>query len=381
MIAVGGMMGVRLAASLLVGAVINYMVLVPWMIDRGDILSSLGANQLPVVGFRAISTWSLWSGVAMMTSASLTALVVHGFKRGSDFSQGSMVRNIMADHDSLAGIEIPMAWFWLGIVVLGGAVVVMASSFFGVSWLVNLSLIPIAFLLAALGIHATALTSITPTGAMARVSQFVAGIAAPQQPGANIVLGSITAETTMHASTFCQHLRPGYLLGANPRAQAAGHVCGTVAGVVCCVPVFYQLFLRGDPQLLISEAYPFPAASVWIGVTQMLTGELGNLPNSAMLAALVAAAVGAFLSLPIPKPSWINVSPVGMSLAFLIPFHISLAIFAGAFAFWLVDRSAQARPAGLMTYFSPNREAICAGTMTGAALIGLAVLALESLWR
>ncbi len=382
MLAVGGMMGIRLCISLLVGAVVNYVVLAPWIINRGDITSSIGANQLPIVGFRAISAWSLWTGVAMMTAASLTALIVHWSGRAAGLRWRLFANRTGTDRDPLTDVEMPMTWFWLGITIIGIAVVLMAKSFFGVSCILTLCFAPIVFVLAVLGIHATALTSITPTGAMARVSQLIAGMVAPQQSGANILLGSITAETTMHASTFCQHLRPGYMLGANPRAQAAGHVVGTIAGVVCCVPAFYFLFLCGDPQSLINDAYPFPAASVWIGVTQMLTGGARGLPASALVAALIAAAIGVILSLPFPKSGWREwkLSPIGMSLAFLIPFHISLAIFAGGFIFWLIECSAKNRSTGVGATVTASREAVCAGLMTGTALIGIAVLAIESLW-
>ena len=154
---------------------------------------------------------------------------------------------------------------------------------------------PLVYLMAAVGIHATALTSITPTGAVARVSQLCGGVMAPRQATSNIILGSMTAETTMHASTFCQHLRPGYLLGASPRAQAVGHLIGTLAGALFCVPVFYRLFLRGQPATLINDNFPFPAASVWIGVSKIMSDGFGTLPRSASIAAAVAAVTGVVL--------------------------------------------------------------------------------------
>ncbi len=358
MLAVGGLMGFRLCLSLLFGALVNYAILAPWMIQRGDIAAGI-VGQVPAVGFRAISSWSVWAGVAMLTAATVTGLLVYWFTRAPRPNWKSSETTPLYDHDPLAEIEIPMWWFWAGLVVIIAAVVVMAHQYFDVSWVLAVAGTPLALLLATLGIHATALTSITPTGAMARVSQVFAGIVAPRQPSANVVLGAITAETTMHASTFCQHLRPGYMLGANPRAQAMGHVVGTFAGVAACVPVFYLLFLRGDPQALIGDAYPFPAASVWLGVTQMLTGGLSSLPVTARTAAVVAAVSGVILSLPVSRPRWFPFSPIGMSLAFLIPFHISLAIFAGGLVLWLCERAAARSPAGICQAIHLNREAVC----------------------
>ncbi len=67
MVGAGGLMGIRTGVSLMVGATINYAILAPIMIDRGDIVP----NAKGTIGFREITFWSLWCGVAMMTIASL----------------------------------------------------------------------------------------------------------------------------------------------------------------------------------------------------------------------------------------------------------------------------------------------------------------------
>ena len=65
-------MGIRTGVSLMVGAVINYCILAPWMIQRGDIQGQL-VDGVMHYGFRRITIWGLWGGVAMMTTASLYA--------------------------------------------------------------------------------------------------------------------------------------------------------------------------------------------------------------------------------------------------------------------------------------------------------------------
>ena len=220
-----------------------------------------------------------------------------------------------------------MGWFWVGLVVVGGVMAWMSHAFFGVSPALTMGMMPLVFLLTILGVHATALTSITPDRFHGASGPTGAGVLAPLQVTANIALGAITADTTMHASTFCQHLRPGYLLGGNPRCQALGHVIGTAAGVFFCVPAFYWLLLRNDPAHLISDAYPFPAATVWMGVARILSGGPQDLPDQRRRRCPHRAA------------DWVSCSPcrshvgppcrcpMGVGLAFLIPFHISLAIF------------------------------------------------------
>ena len=72
MMAAGGLMGIRTGVSLMVGSVINYLILVPLMIQAGDIHGRV-VNGVVQFGFREITKWALWGGVAMMTTASLFA--------------------------------------------------------------------------------------------------------------------------------------------------------------------------------------------------------------------------------------------------------------------------------------------------------------------
>ena len=73
MMAAGGLMGIRVGVSLLIGALVHYCLLAPWMIQQGDILGTVNTEGVLSFGFKAITTWGLWGGVAMMTTASLFA--------------------------------------------------------------------------------------------------------------------------------------------------------------------------------------------------------------------------------------------------------------------------------------------------------------------
>ena len=60
MVAAGGLMGINTGLSLMVGACANYLLLAPMMIQNGIIEGT---------GFKSITMWSLWGGVAMMTTS------------------------------------------------------------------------------------------------------------------------------------------------------------------------------------------------------------------------------------------------------------------------------------------------------------------------
>ena len=75
MIAAGAISGLRVGWSMMLGAAINYLVLVPPAIQRGDIVAG---NPAVGIGFRDITRWSLWTGVSMMVVSSLVMLVLNG---------------------------------------------------------------------------------------------------------------------------------------------------------------------------------------------------------------------------------------------------------------------------------------------------------------
>ena len=88
MMAAGGLMGIRTGVSILVGASVNYLILAPIVIGWGDIHEKVidGTVQQGVYGFRQITEWALWPGVACMTTASLFAffskpkIIIDSFK-------------------------------------------------------------------------------------------------------------------------------------------------------------------------------------------------------------------------------------------------------------------------------------------------------------
>src|SRR5208283_4937392 len=127
MVGAGGLMGIRTGGSLLLGALINYAILAPIMIQHGDI----HPNAKGIIGFREITFWALWGWVAMMTTASLLAFFSKPQILISSFSKLFQPRNEESS-EVLADIELPLTVSIVGIPVLGALVVWMAWQFFGV---------------------------------------------------------------------------------------------------------------------------------------------------------------------------------------------------------------------------------------------------------
>src|SRR5262249_40158877 len=112
LVAAGAIVSFRQAWSLMLGALINYLILAPMMLDRGVI---------PSASFRNISSWSLWIGVPMLLTSSLLLfflqwrVVVRALGNVTAFLR----RGRASPEDPLAHIEVPGSWFVAGFTVFG----------------------------------------------------------------------------------------------------------------------------------------------------------------------------------------------------------------------------------------------------------------------
>ncbi len=378
MMAAGGLMGIRTGVSLMIGAVINYLILVPLMIAAGDI-HGREVNGVIQFGFREITKWALWGGVAMMTTASLFAFFAKPQILFSAFRGLFSKRRAGGNQDPMRDIELPMWVFVVFIPLVGGLTVALAHFFFGVAIWMGIIAVPLIFVFTVIGVNSTALTSITPTGALGKLTQLTYGILAPANIKTNLMTAGITAEVASNASNLLMNIKPGYMLGAKPRLQAIGHVLGILAGAVVAAPVFYFVFLQHGPAQLVSDQYPMPAATIWRAVAELLMQGLGKLPMSARWAVVIGAVFGLVLEgirLATKGRFWL--SGVGIGLATVIPFNTCLAMFLGALFFWLAERIWARKDSAGNRIIVQNQEPICAGVIAGGALMGIAVILIEN---
>ena len=371
-------MGIRTGVSILVGAILSFVVLAPWMIATGDITGTV-TDGVTHYGFRNITMWGLWCGVAMMTTSSLFAFFAKPKLLLSSFKGMFSRRKEGDEEDVLAHIELPMNVFVVGIPVIGLIVVLLANMFFDVKIWLGIVAIPLVFVFTLIAANSTALTSITPTGALGKLTQLTYGALAPGNVTTNLMTAGITGEVAGNASNLLMDIKPGYMLGAKPRHQAIGHVLGIVAGATVAVPIFYLTFLHAGPGNLITEQYPMPAATIWKAVAEILTTGLSNLQVSAQWAAAIGALVGIVLeAIKVATKGRFWLSGVGIGLAFVIPFSTCFSMFLGALFFWLAEQKFTDIKSWGNRVIVKNMEPICAGLIAGGALMGIAMMIVQT---
>ncbi len=366
MVAAGGLMGVKTGVSLLLGAVINYCFLAPWMIQKGVIAGT---------GFKNITMWALWGGVAMMTTASLYSFLAKP-KVILDSFRGMLGRSKQVD--VLKDIELPMRLFVIGIPLLGLITIWTGHAFFGIKWWLGLVAIPLVFVFTLIAVNSTGLTSITPLGAMGKLTQLTYSVLAPGNVTTNLMTAGITGEVTSSAANLLMDIKPGYMLGGKPRHQAVGHVLGIFAGAAASIPVFYFM-IHGDLSLLMSDTLPMPGAQVWRAVAEVLTKGLSFLHPTARAAIVIGAVLGVAIEIAnIKTHGRFPVSGVGIGLAFVLQFPDSLAMGLGSILVWWASKSLREKTSWSYRVFVENSETLCAGGIAGGSIIGLILILLET---
>jgi OPT family oligopeptide transporter len=381
MLGVGGLMGIKVATSVLLGALVNFAVLAPIMIQRGDIRSYTAPNGALVAISRPeiVNQWSLWWGVTMMVVGAMVGL----FAKPEIFTNAFKSLAAKKDRanpevDPLRNIEVPLWISFIGVPILSIIGAAITHQFFGVSWFLALISLPLIFLLTVISTNSMALTSWTPTGALSKITQFTMGAIDRVNPATNLIPATMTAEISSNSANLLSDIKPGYMLGAKPRQQAIGHVIGIFAGTLATVPLFFLLFLppgpdgTRSPSTIISEQFAMPAAIQWKGVADLITNGLSQLPTSAVISMIVAAILAIIFELArIRTKNAFPLSAVSIGLGVVLPPESCFAMFVGAMIFWWQGRKKPAPGTRAHDIWVEGYESICAGLISGAALIGI----------
>ena len=376
MIAAGMLMGLRTTVSMLIGATINYFVIAPRALDAGAIKTHLDDHGAAALGYRAIVSFSLWPGAALMVTSGLLTFalqwrtVLRAFSgigallKGGKPAATSDAEKVREEMDK---IEVPVSWFGGGMVFATIGLVVIGYVFFGIRpWLGVLAVL-LSFVLSIVACRATGETDTTPVGAMGKITQLTYGILAPANVVTNLMTASITAGAAGSSADLLTDLKSGYLLGANPRKQFLAQLSGTIVGTLVVVPAFYKLV--PTPAALGTDRFPAPSAQVWKGVAEVLANGVESLHPWARWGMVVGGVIGIILpllELAFPKhKKWIP-SAMGIGLSLVIPGFNSFSMVLGAVIAYFWERAKKEHAEKYVV-------AVASGIIAGESLLGVAV--------
>ena len=360
-IAAGVLMGLRPAASILLGGTLCWAVFVPVMQAQGVITGT---------GYREIVQWTLWGGVSCMVTSGLLAFFMQWRAIARAFrGLGAMFGNRAdAKVDEIAAIETPMSWFVIAQVATLAVLAWLAKISFDMPVWQSVVAVGLSFFLALVACRVTGETDTTPTGAMGKVTQLIFGGLSPGNMNINLMSANITSSAAISSADLLIDLKSGYLLGANPRKQFLAQFAGIFIGTVASVLAFKVMVPTAD--VLGSDKFPAPAAQSWRVVSLALSQGFDSLEPIKIWSIVVGASVGIILTvLPrlLPKQAGWMPSAAGIGLSWTFHWYYGFLFFLGGIIGWAIERK---RPAFADLFNYPAASGIIAGgSLMGVLLI------------
>lgn len=325
--AVGGLIGFRTCASLLLGAVIAFGLIAPPLITAGTITGTT---------FSEMVTWLVWPGVALMIVSALVSLAFSWRSLAAGVTRVLRPRTTTDPRDA--------GWRTAYLVALGVAVLLAVGA--------QVALFPIPWWAAALGVllavglalgaaRVAGETGMNPVAPVAKLTQLSLGALLPANPTANVMAANVTAGAASQCADLLGDLKCGSLLNAAPRAQTVSQLCGAAAGA-CAAAFAYTLLVPNPAAQLLTEELPAPGVRGVMVVAELFQGGFRGLPAGTPLAMLIAALVALALTLgerlaPARVRRWVP-SAASVGMAFVFPGSVSAAIFLGGLVALLLGK-------------------------------------------
>ena len=349
----GVLMGLRGAASMLLGAAITWLVIAPRLFHAGLVTSP---------EYTAFVSWLVWPSVGLMLPSAFLPLILDwrtAWRSMRDLSSMVRARGAGAQRvRPLVPLQKPI--FVLCLVVL----VLVVHATFGVHPLLTLLALVISVVTGGVCARAAGETDFAPVGQLGTAMQL--GFGAHSATNA-IVAGSISMGTSTQVSQTLWAFKAGKRLNASPRAQVIAQIIGALVGALVVVPVYFVVI---HAYRLGSEAMPATTAISWKATAEAVQGGLASLPKSGPPAAAIGIAVGTILTL-LGRSRFARFvpSPTAIAMAFLSPASLTVTVFLGAVAAALFQRRWPKTAEESLT-------SAAAGGVAGESIMGVLIAAL-----
>ena len=409
LVGVGYLVGIAACLSLLLGVVLAWGILVPWLTAAShaahpggaDALAlSVWTNQVRMVGAGIIGVGGLWSVVSLsrpMAAGLRSAFAAARQKREDGPALPRQERDIPITWVAIiaASLSLPLAalygWFaapglqpsgyaFLAAMVAGTAIFTLAFGF--------LMATACGYMAGLLGSASRAISGIAILSTVLvalPLSALLAGHIAPPQAARvgvafSLFVTAVVVTISSIANDNLQDLKTGALVDATPWRQQAVLLLGVAAGALAIAPVLQLLYSTygfagalPHPGMNAGQALPAPQASLVAGITQGIFDH--KLPWTMVL---IGLGVGVALIL---LDRWLErhglqlpVLTVGIGV--YLPPTVGVTIAVGGVLGWLAQRSDADAQAAEQT--RRRGVLLVSGFLVGESLMGVLLALLQS---
>ena len=364
---VGYICGPRISSYMFAGGILNWCVLIPFMVlFAGDYVSALADGATVSALFEAGGASAIWSkytryiGAGALAAGGIISLIKNlplivttfvGAVRGFSVGGAGTVRTDKDINMKIVLIAILVltlaVWLVPAIPVsLIGAVIVVIFGFFFATvssrmvGIVGSSNNPVSGMAIATLLIATLILKLTGE----------AGAAGMQ---AAIAIGSIICIVAAIAGDTSQDLKTGFLLGATPKKQQIGEVIGVVASAFA---IGATLYLLDSAWGFGSEELAAPQATMMKMVIEGIMD--GNLPWGLILVGVFVAVVVELIGVPV----------LPFAIGVYLPVQLNACIMVGGIIRWFFDKMKNEEQKKVSVN---NGILFCSGMIAGEGIVGL----------
>ncbi len=322
MLGFGAIVGLRIGISLLFGAILAWLILVPWILEQGWIeIQNPGSHEFL---FSPMVQWLLWPGATMMITGSLSTFIIVLINWVKQFKEKKLKEK--------SATGVPSFHFGMGLTVSMILAVTAQVYFFDIKIFMAIVAVALTFLLAVVAARVSGETGIPPIGALGKVTQMTFGVIAPGEVTTNLMSANVTGGAAGQCSDLLHDFQAGRLIKASARLQSIAQIFGILTGALAGSAAY--LIIVPDPQtMLLTSEWPAPAVATWKAVAEVFQKGWDSLPAGTPGAMLIAGIFGLLMGVlekTLPR-QWITYFPsaASLGLAFIIPAWISISLFIG----------------------------------------------------
>lgn len=392
LVAVGYIVGLRIAILVFAGGVISWWIAIPVI---------MWGSGIPEGGSLVDAGYAMWSakiryiGVGAMVVGGLWALIdlrhsiVFAVKSGIHAVRNRIDQNkiLRTEYDT------PMSWVLIGIGVLIVPIYIIYVRVIddvGISIFMAMIMVLAGFLFAAVAGYMAGLVgssnnpisgvTIATILASALILLALMGSGAEKGPAAAIMVGAVVCCAAAIAGDNMQDLKAGHILGATPFRQQMMQMVGVVSAALV-LPLVLQLLMTGYGFGPVTEAHPdalaAPQATLMASVAEGVFK--GDLPWDMVY---IGMAIGVLIILADlyqkNKKSSFRIPILAVAVGIYLPFELDSAIMLGGVIAWIVQRSIEnnkkLNPDNSEERAKNGEQTgllIASGLITGEALIGI----------
>jgi uncharacterized oligopeptide transporter (OPT) family protein len=348
----GMIVGNRINVSMLIGAILSWVIAPKLLSDHGIVTEITRGNIL---------RWVMWPGTALIICAGLTSLALSWRTLARSFSNLSS-RSVSTE-------EFPLRWVMIGVGLASAALIAIQIYVFQLPWWMTIISVVVSVPLMLVGLRVLGETNWGPISQLTNLMQALFAGLAPGNVTVNMATSGTTGTIAVQSEAIMQDYKAGHIIGSTPRfltyAQLLAAPIGAAA-VAWTYPLLREIYGIGG------DGLSSPISQRIAGFSEFLTQGGAALLAYAGHFAVIFGVLGILIAVLEKRYHRYLPSPTGLGIGMMVPGAVIVAMFIGGLLQLLWERAHKPSADRLSV---PLASGLIAGEAIVAVLIPLLILA------